>query len=308
MPWPDFTAYHEALQHPARYFGDDILKQATIEKDRFGMPKPATGANAVVYRAMQASGEAWAVRCFLRPITDQAERYDAISQYLGQAKLPYSCQFHFLPSGVKVKGAWYPVVKMQWVGGELLHKYIERNLEPHKLRELKGKWRKMMRHLEMMKIAHGDLQQGNILVKNEELVLVDYDGMWVPALKTHKGTELGHRAFQHPNRKPEDYGPTIDRFSAAVIYLSLTALERKPELWEEYHNGDNLLFSPEDFLDPASPIWSSLTHIRSAQVDYYAHALKTSILKPLEDMQDLETLAKLSPPPLPEWISSPSGG
>lgn len=304
MPvWPDFTEYHESLQYPARSFGDDILKQAAIEKDKFGMPKPSTGANAVVYRATQATGETWAVRCFLRPITDHAERYNAISQYLTEAKIPYSCQFHFLPMGVKVKGAWYPVVKMAWVGGELLHRYIEKNLRNVlELDLLRDRFRRMMRQLESSKIAHGDLQQGNILVRQSDFLMVDYDGMWVPPLSHHKGTELGHKAFQHPLRTPSDFGPTVDRFSALVIYLSLTALERNPKLWGTYHNGDNLIFTPEDFKDLSTPIWKNLAEVRSAQVDYLKEALQAALLKPPSEMMSLDQILAKAPMPLPEWI------
>ena len=35
-------------------------------------------------------------------------------------------------------------------------------------------------------------------------------------------TEIGHRAYQHPRRSTTDYGPYLDRFSALVIYLSLS--------------------------------------------------------------------------------------
>lgn len=303
--WPDFTEYHESVQYPARSFGDVILKETVIEKDRFGMPKPSTGANAVVYRATQKTGEMWAVRCFLRPITDHAYRYNAISTYLQQARLGYSCHFDFLPMGVRVKGHWFPVVKMAWVGGELLHRFIEANLRaPSCLASLRGKWIKMVHNLESSKIAHGDLQQGNILVRQNDFLLVDYDGMWVPSLTAHKGTEIGHRAFQHPMRTQDDYGPTVDRFSSLIIYLSLTALERQPELWEKYHNGDNLIFTPEDFKDLGTPIWRSLAEIRSAQVDHLSGALKEALLKPPSAMESLEGILSRAPPPLPEWIKT----
>src|SRR5574337_38133 len=82
--WPDLTEYHEAVQHPQQAFTDAELRVASIELDRFGMPKPATGGNAVVYRATE-SGRTWAIRCFLRPISDHAERYDAISRRPGSA-------------------------------------------------------------------------------------------------------------------------------------------------------------------------------------------------------------------------------
>src|SRR5690349_23206261 len=82
--WPDLTEYHEAVQHPPKAFADPGLRVVALELDRFGMPKPATGGNAVVYKARQPGGflsfkKTWAIRCFLRPISDHAERYEAIS-------------------------------------------------------------------------------------------------------------------------------------------------------------------------------------------------------------------------------------
>ena len=93
--WPDLTDYHEALQSPQRSLADPELQKAQIDKDRFGMPKPATGGNAVVYKATE-SGNVWAVRCFLRPISDHAERYAAISKHLGKNRGAHSTRFFYL--------------------------------------------------------------------------------------------------------------------------------------------------------------------------------------------------------------------
>src|SRR3954465_6471525 len=109
--WPDLTEFHEAVQYPARAFKDPLLQKSKLELDRFGMPKPSTGANAVVYKATDPHGTVWAVRCFLRPITDHAERYAAISAHLQATQSDYACGFSFLPEGIKVKGKWYPIVK-----------------------------------------------------------------------------------------------------------------------------------------------------------------------------------------------------
>src|SRR5438874_12995900 len=117
--WPDLTEYHEALQHPQRSLGDPELQRAQIEKDRFGMPKPATGGNAVVYKATEGK-DTWAVRCFLRPISDHAERYAAISAHLEKAKRARGARFAYLKEGVRIKGGWFPIVKMEWVQGQLL--------------------------------------------------------------------------------------------------------------------------------------------------------------------------------------------
>src|SRR2546421_3824819 len=263
--WPDLTEYHEAVQHPPKAFADRGLKAVTLELDRFGMPKPATGGNAVVYRANEPGGflifkKTWAIRCFLRPISDHAERYEAISKHLRKVRLPYDVNFQFLKQGIQIRSNWFPIVKMQWAKGDLLHSHIEKHLAyPAALAALRAKWAILVRHLEAAKVAHGDLQHGNIMVRGGSIQLVDYDGMWVPALSGRHATESGHRAYQHPERSGQDYGQEIDRFSALVIYLSLAALERDVALWERFHTGDNLIFVREDFQQLGrSAIWQQL--------------------------------------------------
>jgi hypothetical protein len=111
-------------------------------------------------------------------------------------------------------------------------------------------------------------------VRGGSIHLVDYDGMWVPALKGRHATEIGHRAYQHPERSEQDYGQEIDRFSALVIYLSLAALEQDATLWERFHTGDNLIFVREDFQQVGrSPIWQQLRRIGSAHIDQLAAAM-----------------------------------
>jgi hypothetical protein len=278
--WPDLTEYHEAVQHPPRAFADPGLRVVALELDRFGMPKPATGGNAVVYKARQPGGflsfkKTWAIRCFLRPISDHAERYEAISKHLHKVRLPYDVNFRFLKQGIQIRSSWFPIVKMQWAEGDLLHSHIEKQLRyPSSLATLRAKWVTLVRDLEAARVAHGDLQHGNILVRGGAIQLVDYDGMWVPALKGRHATEIGHRAYQHPERSEQDYGQEIDRFSALVIYLSLAALEQDATLWEHFHTGDNLIFVREDFQRVGrSAIWQQLRRIGSAHIDQLAAAM-----------------------------------
>jgi hypothetical protein len=278
--WPDLTEYHEAVQHPPMAFADPGLRAVALELDRFGMPKPATGGNAVVYKARQPGGflsfkKTWAIRCFLRPISDHAERYEAISRRLRAVRLPYDVNFQFLKQGIQIRSSWFPIVKMQWAEGDLLHSHIEKQLRyPGSLATLRAKWVTLVRDLEAARVAHGDLQHGNILVRGGSIHLVDYDGMWVPALKGRHATEIGHRAYQHPERSEQDYGQEIDRFSALVIYLSLAALEQDATLWERFHTGDNLIFVREDFQQVGrSAIWQQLRRIGSAHIDQLAAAM-----------------------------------
>src|SRR5207302_9336033 len=110
--WPDLTEYHEAVQHPPKAFADPGLKAVTLELDRFGMPKPAIGANAVVYKANERGGlltlkKTWAIRCFLRPISDHAERYGAISRLLRKVRVRCVGNFQFLMQGCELRPNWF---------------------------------------------------------------------------------------------------------------------------------------------------------------------------------------------------------
>src|SRR5438105_5103089 len=321
--WPDLTEYHEALQYPQRSLGDSELQTAQIDKDRFGMPKPATGGNAVVYRATQ-NQNVWAVRCFLRPISDHAERYAAISKHLQKNRAAHSTKFVYLADGLRIKGGTFPIVKMAWVQGPSLDRFVEGLLDqPRELAALREKFRTLVKDVESAKFAHGDLQHGNCPVSGKELLLSDYDGMWVPALIGRKATEIGHRAYQHPNRSETDYGPYLDRFSALVIYLSLRALEINRKLWDQYYTGDNLLFVREDFTEAGrSPIWGDLAALKHAEVSYLAGVLATMVARPVKDLPRLESVlsrsAGLKPlqlkagapraPEKPRWSDKPSKG
>jgi formylglycine-generating enzyme required for sulfatase activity len=84
------------------------------------------------------------------------------------------------------------------------------------------------------------------------LKLIDYDGMWVPALAGKKSGEVGHPSYQHPQRmREETYSLEVDRFSLLLVATALHALTVKGQaLWEKFDNGDNLLFTEADLQAP----------------------------------------------------------
>jgi hypothetical protein len=251
MPWPTPQDYNEAIQNPEQCFADTELRSGTPELTPLGLPRPITGNFASVYR-VHCSERDWAVRCFWREFADLQTRYSAISAHLAASRLPYTVGFEYLPRGINVKGQWYPVLKMEWVDGELLDTFVGNHLAESKtLRELAGSWRQMCAALDRAGVAHGDLQHGNVLVSNGSLILVDYDGMYVPALSGRGSHEMGHPHYQHPRRSGSHFGAYLDRFSEWSINTSLLALAGKPDLWRQLNAGDEcLLLRKADYDDP----------------------------------------------------------
>jgi len=251
LAWPTPQDYNEAIQSPRLSFADAELQDGIVETTPLGLPKAITGGFASVYR-VKCKGRDLAVRCFLKDFPDQQIRYEAIANHLATAKLPYTVPFEYQSKGIRVQGRWYPVLKMEWLKGELLNTYIRKHLnEPGAFQSLAEKWTAMMAALRLAGVSHGDLQHGNILIVNRELRLIDYDGMFVPALKNKSSNEVGHRNYQHPQRTEFNFGPGVDNFSAWVIYVSLIALSIDPKMWNDLKAGDeSLLFHREDFEEP----------------------------------------------------------
>ena len=168
MPWPTETDYNEAVQTPRLAFDDLELRSGQAELTPLGLPRPYTGAFATVYK-LQCGSRTWALRCFKRELADQKMRYSAISEALSRARLPYTVGFEFLERGIRVKGKWFPALKMEWVQGEGLAFYLQRHLQQSAaLIALAAKWQRMAADPREARIAHGDLQHANVLIAGGE--------------------------------------------------------------------------------------------------------------------------------------------
>jgi serine/threonine protein kinase len=251
MDWPTTQDYNDALLNPELSFNDAELKAGQVKLTPEGLPWSKSGDFATVYR-MQCGQREWAVRCFRRQLTDQQQRYTAISQYLARFKLPFMVDFEFISQGLLVNEIWYPIVKMEWVNGELLDKFVEKHLhDSATLRLLAKRWVDLIAALEEARIMHGDLQDTNILIVNNDFKLIDYDGIIIPALYDKSCHEIGHPNYQHPNRTGHEFPENIDGFSAWVIYIALLSLSIDPQLWQRVGAGDEfLLLHRRDFINP----------------------------------------------------------
>jgi hypothetical protein len=258
MPLPRLGQYQLALQHPATAFADAELRAATVETTPMGLPRVISGGFALTYHLKNGRHE-WAVRCFHREASELGRRYQAIGSMIDSSKPGPFVTTVYLDRGVQVDGVWYPVTKMPWLQAVPINRYIETNLDKRPLSRLVQRFRTLAERLDALGIAHGDLQHGNILVDPfGNLSLVDYDGMFVPALGGLPSNESGHVNYQHPRRAAQ-FDHLLDRFSVAVIYTALSELAADPALWHRYSNGENLLFKRADFDDPGrSPLFTDL--------------------------------------------------
>ncbi len=310
MPLPTPQQYQEAVQTPEFSFSDNELRAATPLLDSLGLPRPISGSFATVFQ-MQCKGKVIAVRCFLREVPDQHRRYVEIQQHLNKARLPYTVGFDYLKDGIRVGGARYPILKMEWVQGLSLASYVQRNLaDPRALSVLAAHWLRMLDALRRAEIAHGDLQHGNVLVVGDQLKLIDYDGMYVPSLQGKGSNELGHRNYQLPTRSSTDFGPYLDNFSGWVVYISLLALSIKPDLWNILSGGDEaLILRKRDFEDPvASEALGLIGRIQDSRIQNALKYFKSILFLPPRQVPELDEQAITAYPPksgmatVPDWV------
>jgi WD40 repeat protein len=264
MTWPLSQDYNEAIQDAATNFHDPELKRGEVAVNSLGLPLPRSGNFADVYEVRcPATGNKWAVKCFTRQVAGQAERYSQIGRHLEKCRLPFTVDFQYLPNGIRVQGYWYPVLKMRWVEGSLLNEFVRDQADkPVLLHALGQIWLRMSRRLREAGIAHADLQHGNVLLvpgrkmQSLSVKLIDYDGMYVPALAGKKSGEVGHANYQHPQRIREGtYSAEVDRFALLAVSTALRAVEiGGHSLWQRYDNGDNLLFKEADLQNPGGSV------------------------------------------------------
>lgn len=261
MALPRGNEYDQAVQMPQVSFTDTDLKISRVETNPLGLPKPYSGGFTTTFRLQSSNGD-WAVRCFTREIQDLQTRYQAINNFLSKGQSRYFITAKYLSNGIRVSDKEYPIIKMQWLNGEPLNIFLSKNYNNRtNIEKLLTDFTNLVSQLESYGIAHGDLQHGNIIVKNNQLYLIDYDGMFLPELSGLSTNEVGHINYQHPQRAAKHFNRDIDRFASIIIYLGLKAISINPSLWKEYDDGENILFKKSDFADLQN---SNLIHDLSA--------------------------------------------
>jgi hypothetical protein len=253
MSYPQITEYHEAVQHPAQAFIDPDLKQGAVAENNLGLPLVMSGGFALTY-AVTTPRRKCAVRCFHREIPAIQQKYNAISKKLRSLASGFFVDFDFQQSGISVRQQIFPIVRMDWVEGDTLGVWLDRHYEnPHALEKARTSFAAIARFFEREGIAHGDIQNGNVMVTNGDIKLIDYDGMFVPGMRRGNGSETGHKHFQHRDRRVSSFGPGMDRFSFIALDLSLKAVSVDKSLYPKFREGgETIIFKANDFADTQS--------------------------------------------------------
>ena len=253
MNYPLLSEYVESI----RSAEDNLAELNYLHPvlDANGDPVMTGGNFAVVFKMQDKNtGKYYALKCFTREQEGRAESYKLIAEELEFVNTTYFTHFKYFDKELFVDCAnsdetEFPVVLMDWVEGITLDKYIREHIDnQYELSLFAYQFSQLAMWLMPQPFAHGDLKPDNILVQGDgTIVLVDYDGMYVPAMKGQKAREFGSPGFRHPSRTIEEFNEHIDDFPIASILLSLKAIALQPSLLDEYGASDRLLLSENDY-------------------------------------------------------------
>ena len=253
MNYPLISEYIESIKHSEDNFNE--LTNLRPVYDEAGEIVMSSGNFAVVFKMKdESSGKLYAVKCFLKEQEGRDITYQQITDELEYASSNYLCSIKYLQKELFVDSTVssdteFPVLLMDWVEGVTLDKYVHQHIsDKYVLQLITYQFCKMAAWLMSQPFAHGDLKPDNILVTEDgALVLVDYDGMYVPAMQGQKARELGSPDYRHPLRTEDCFNEHIDDFPLALIGMSLKAIALDTSLLQNNAKTDSLLFSESDF-------------------------------------------------------------
>ena len=224
--------------------------------DKDGEPYYSGGASSVVFKMKdEQTGKCYALKCFTEEQEGRAEAYRLIEEKLKFVDSPHITSVKYLEKELFVdsdsEDNEHSVLLMDWIEGKTMEAYINAYfMDGHAMAMLYYQFCKMVDWLRSQSFAHGDIRLDNIIVRpNGTLTLVDYDDMFLPAMKGRKSPTISTKNLPHPLRTIDDFGETTDDFALVSIALSLKAISLDSSLLQNYGASDRLLFAPFEYFD-----------------------------------------------------------
>ncbi len=290
---PTCEDYEIAIDEP-RLIKCTRLSGGHVEKNEDDVVIRYVGGFCIVFPFYLSNEEKVAVRCWTTYINDIRERAHIVAQELHKLNLSYFVKFEYFEDGIATTVGKQPIIVMDWVNAMPLKEYLEKNLyNKENLNNLATRFLSMVTDFHNVGISHGDLQHGNILVKEDgSIVLVDYDSIYVPTLGKVPDDIKGLVGYQHPARWKNRYAsPKADYFSELIIYTSIKALMFFPSLWNELNiaETETLLFSEEDICSKGTSNIFRLLESNSS-IKPLIEAIKKELY--IDDINELDPLEK----------------
>ena len=213
----------------------DHLASLSLMKNKKGGIYSDNGNFGTVFKMKdRQDGRIYAVKCFTKAQKGRDEAYRKISQALQCVRSEYLVDVEYLGDELYVDRGNeefdYSVLKMEWVTGQTLGEYL-RDADAVEKAMLADNYCRMARWLLHQPFAHGDLKPDNIIVRRDgSIVLLDYDGMYVPSMRGEKPQELGTDPYRHRLRAAGMFNEHIDDYGAVLIALLLRAVAIDPAL------------------------------------------------------------------------------
>lgn len=252
MQYPLISEYVNSILNAEDNFATQTELRPVLNDD--GTPVMSSGNFAVVFKMKdERDGKLYAVKCFTREQEGRAENYRMIVEELEKVSSPYITPIKWLDGELFVDTKQtdeteFPVLLMDWIEGPTLSAFLQsiadqlaegkvfkdNEYEMFELRCLPANFLRMASWLLKQPFAHGDLKPDNIIVQEDGYcVLVDYDGMYVPAMQGMPLTCMGTPNFTHPSQTNNTLNKDIDNYAIPVIALSLQVFALKPSMIAE---------------------------------------------------------------------------
>lgn len=207
--------------------------------------------------------------------------------------------YEYFEEGLKLEdGEVIPAVVMEWIEGETLMSWIQKNKDnPTAVKRLANEFYGMCSDMHREGLAHGDLSADNIMVKPDgKMVLIDYDSFYAPTLPDNiRQTIAGTPGYQHRDRAKLSYiSADMDNFSQQVIYVSLLAIACNPALADESLNlvaDKKMFFDAKDFTDDSAFVssegYKAIEAINNKEVKERLEELRRAVNGNLEEVSSI---------------------